>query len=56
MMSITDRVLELHRMGVPPSAIDKRLDLPSGSARRTIVLWWRYDKEGRDGWQQAQED
>lgn len=40
------KILGMHYDGMTPTEIDAELGLPSGTAKRTIVEYWKFD----DSW------
>lgn len=45
-----ERIMALFNAGLPPSDIDRRMNLAGGTAHIVIVAMWAYDKEmGRLG-------
>lgn len=48
-------ILEMHFAGMPPSEIDRILDLVDGEAKREIVRFWAWDKEehSNSGWRRG---
>lgn len=39
--------MRLHKQGVAPSEVDRRLGLPAGTAHDAIVMGWRLEAEAR---------
>ena len=39
------RIMALFNVGLPPSEIDRRMNLVDGVAHSVIVTMWAYDKE-----------
>ena len=44
-ISFDEKILTLSNMGMSPSAIDKKLSLTAGTARKRLVALWARDKE-----------
>ena len=39
------RIMKMFDSGLAPSEIDKRMELPNGTAHLVIVAAWAYDKD-----------